>query len=391
MSDMRNRLAPRARQFGRSGTVLSRERIASARRQGVEVIPLKAAIREAPAPHVLAALTEASSDHLMFPAAGMPELRLAIASKLAERNHLAADAESEILVTNGAKQALHMVLACLLEINDEVVFPTPSYVYGGSIQLAGGVPRPVPMSAADGYRWDTERLAAAISPATKVIILNTPCNPTGFVASQGDVLAVAALAERHDLIVLIDQAHELMMYDGAERLDLSGLDSVANRIISVFSMTKAHNLQGHRVGYVVAPRYLVRCATTLLEWSSLTNNFLSQVAALAVLTGPQGWLHALIDRCERNRNRLSSAISAIDGIDAIQPRGGAHHFIDVSGLMLGGHEASDRLLFEHGIPTDPGEIFGDANHVRLGAVASSEADVDLAAERLKHAIESLNR
>jgi aminotransferase len=318
-------------------------------------------------------------------AVGLLELRVAIAAKLARDNQIVVDPEQQILVTNGAKQALHVVLTSLLESGDEVVFPTPSYVYSGTIELAGGVPRPVLMSEAEGYRWDPQRLEQAVTSRTKVLLLNNPMNPTGFVANLHDLRGVADLADRHNLVVLMDEAHERLVYDGRRYLSLAALPQATERTITVHSMSKGYNLMGYRVGYVTGPTSVVASATKILEWNSLSNNFLSQVAALAVLTGPQDWLGEMVKRCEENRNLINTAINATEGLSVVPPMGGAAHFINVSELGMDEQEFSERLLFEYGVSTDPGSVFGETNHVRFEAVGSSPNLVDQALERIRGA------
>ena len=243
-----SKLARISRTVERSGTVTSRERTAVARARGVDVLPLIGSPRFPPVPHVVEALMRAASQHPMPSAIGLSELRAAIATKLARENRINVDPEAEVLVTNGAKQALYVVLASLLDPGDEVIFPTPSYVYSGSIELTSGVPRPVLMSEAEGYRWDREELSRAVTPRTKVLLLNNPINPTGFVPDRDDLQAIADLAERHNLLVLMDEAHEKLIYDGRPYISLASLPDAAGRTITVHSMSKGYNLMGHRVG-----------------------------------------------------------------------------------------------------------------------------------------------
>jgi aspartate/methionine/tyrosine aminotransferase len=383
-------LALREALFKRSGTVLSRERIPNARAAGVDVIPLKASIQEPLALHVVEAIIRGASKHTVSPIRGLAELRSAISEKLRRENGIEADPESEIIVTNGAKQALHIGLSAILEPGDEVVFPTPAYVFSGSIALAGGVPRPAPMSELDAYSWDRDRLAACITTKTKALLLNTPANPTGYVATRDEAQTAVDLAVARDLMLLVDQSHERLTYGGREHVSPATLPGAKGRTLTVFSMTKAHNLQGLRIGYLVGPSHILDRAVSLLEWAILTSNYLSQVAAHAVLTGPQDWLETLIQRCQDNAYAIADVIDATSGIEAVRPKGGAHHYVNVRQLGLTGEEVSHRLLFEHGVPTDPGTVFGDDDHIRIGAVASEPRNVAEALERLKTAIRSMS-
>jgi aspartate/methionine/tyrosine aminotransferase len=379
------KLARMPQRLGRSGTVTARERAQLAHERGIDVIPLTGSPRFPLVPHVVDALIQAAQQHPTPPAVGMLELRVAIADKLGRDNQIVVDPDQQVLVTNGAKQALHVVLTSLLEVGDEVVFPSPSYVYSGTIELAGGVPHPVLMSEAEGYRWDPQRLEQALTPRTKVLLLNNPMNPTGFVADLDVLQAVADLADRHNLVVVMDEAHERLVYDGRRHVSLAALPEALDRTITVHSMSKGYNLMGYRVGYVAGPAPAIASATKILEWNSLSNNFLSQVAALAVLTGPQGWLRAMVKRCEDNRNLINTAINGTEGLSVVPPNGGAAHFVNVSNLGMDGDEFSDRLLMEYGVSTDPGTVFGEPNHVRLEAVGSAPDLVAKALDRIRDA------
>ena len=379
------KLAQIPKRIARSGTVLSRERCQNVENRGVDVLPLIGSPRFPPVAHVVEAVTRAASLNVLPPANGSIELRAAIAAKLSRKNGITANPEKEILVTNGAKQALHVVLTALLNSGDEVVFPTPSYVYEGTIELAGGIPRPILMSEADGYRWDVEKLGRAITARTKVLLLNNPMNPTGFVADGEDLRRITDLADRHNLVVIMDEAHEALIYDGRPHLSLGAISQAAARTVTVHSMSKGCNLMGHRIGYVVGPAVVVDCATKVLEWESLSNNFLSQAAALAVLNGPQGWIDAMVAHCQENRNRINEAIEHTEGLSVVPPNGGVGHFINISRLGMGAEETSDRLLMEYGLPTDPGPVFGEAHHIRFEGVGSPKELVDQALDRLQQA------
>jgi aspartate/methionine/tyrosine aminotransferase len=317
----------------------------------------------------------------MLQARGMDELRNAFARKLSTQNEMNANPESEVLVTNGAKQALHVLMASVLDAGDEVLFPTPSYVYAGTIELLGAIPRPVLMSEESGYRVDVERLEHAISSRTKMLLLNNPTNPTGVVARREELNRIVEMAARHNLVVIVDESHERLVFDDHVHISLASLPGAQERTVTVYSMSKAHNMMGFRVGFAVGPAPIISSAAAILEWETLANNFVSQAAATAVLTGPQGWLEELRRSCEANRNRLNEAISSFESIGAVIPEGGATHFLNVEQVDPSGRVVSD-LLLDRGVPSDPGDVFGEDGHIRLTVVGTELSVLEEAIRRM---------
>ena len=359
-----SRLSPFVRGFDPSGYATVRDEMAAARAAGVDILPLKGSTIQALAPHVLEAVVAGAHTNMHGHARGLPELRAAISRKLSARNSIVADPEREILVTGGSKHALHMLLMTLLEPGDEVVFPTPAYTYWGSVRLAHGKPVAVLMREADGYRWDPEAIEAAVTPRTRVLLLCAPMIPTGYVPTAEDLLAMGEIAERHDLVIVMDEAHENLVFDGRRHVSAASLGALRERTVTLFSMTKAHNPTGYRIGYLVGTAALI-----------------DQVA--------QDWLEDMIRLAERNRNVVSAALDELEGVSHVRPAGGMYHFINVRGTGLTDLELYRRLLREHGIPTEPGWISGEAGHLRLTALGSPEAVVDELAHRLRIAWQKL--
>jgi aspartate aminotransferase len=375
-----------------SGYADVRDDIERAVAAGVDVLPLRGSTVTSLAPHVLAAVQDGARHNRVAGPRGLPELREAIAQKLRDRNGIIADPATEVLVTGGSKHALHMLLLCLLNPGDEVVFPTPSYTYGGSVELAGGVPVPVLMPQSEDFRWNSELLERAITPRTRVLLLSAPATPVGLVPTVAELEAMAALAERHDLVVVMDEAHENLVYDGHSHVSMAGLpDDVRSRVVTTYSMTKAHNLSGYRIGYLVGPRAVVDCVAKLLEWSVLLNPYLPQIAATAVLTGPQDWITDLVTLAQSNRDLLSAAFDDLDGISHVRPEGGMYHFLDISSTGLSDVEMSRKLLYEHGVPTEPGWISGSSRHLRITGTGSDPGVVVEATRRMTAAWEAFGR
>jgi len=203
------------------------------------------------------------------------------------------------------------------------------------------------------------------------------------------LLAMGEIAERHDLVIVMDEAHENLVFDGRRHVSAASLGALRERTVTLFSMTKAHNLTGYRIGYLVGNAALIDQVAKMVEWSVLLNPYLPQLAAKAVLEGPQDWLEDMIRLAERNRNVVSAALDELEGVSHVRPAGGMYHFINVRGTGLTDLELYRRLLREHGIPTEPGWISGEAGHLRLTALGSPEAVVDELAHRLRIAWQKL--
>jgi aspartate aminotransferase len=383
------RLSRVVREVPRSGTVASRARADAAKARGVPVIRIIGSPRDVPPEHVREAVRAAANEHINAPSNGLPDLRAAIAAKLVHDNGISVDPETELLVTNGARQALHVVFAALLDPEDEVVIPTPSYTYDPTILMLRGVPKHALMSEVEGYRLDIERIEAVVTARTKALLINSPVNPTGHVATRDELEAIGDLARRRDLVVVADQAHERLIFDSLEHVSIGSLTDMSDRVVTIHSMSKAYCLMGYRVGYAAGDPLLIERARNVLEWTVLNNNFVSQRAALAALTGPPEWLDELVVRCERARDRIADGLAQIPGLTFVRPQGATTFFLNVTNFTKTAAEFTSFVLEHYGVPTAPGPVFGEEGHVRLTAIGSTDEDIDAAISALGEACRAL--
>lgn len=388
--DLEGFLAKGPKRIPWTGTKMAIKRAELAHQRGIDVVGLSGAPRGPLPEHVLEAVARAARANAYAPSHGLAELRQAIADKLGRDHGLRVDPESEVLVTVGAKQALYVVLTALLDPGDEVLMPSPTYNFHGTVELVGGTPVFAPTAQESGFRWDVDALGSRITRRTKVLIINTPANPTGFVADRGMLAEIAALAEQHDLLVLADESFERLVYDGRQHVSFASLPGMFGRTITVQSCSKRYALPGWRVGYVVGPAALSGCFRKVLEWMVLTCPAVAQSAAAAAMTGPQDWLDRLIARQRENRDRVMAVLREIPDVSFAPPAGGGCLFVNIAGLGVSPEEASDHLLETAGIPTVPGPVFISDQHVRLNFGGTEEA-IAKVCERLPTGFRSLAR
>jgi len=253
---------------------------------GRNVLDLQAHPQRPLPPHVLEAVAEAAGENRTVPSRGLYKLRQAIADTLGAELGVAIDPDHEILVTAGAMQALDLSFRATVASDQPVLTPAPCFF------LDGLVPRliTVTTSAASGYAIDWEALDRAVTGSTRVMLIVTPGNPTGYVLDSEDIVALSILAERHDLLVVCDESYDRLVYDGRRHLSPLMSPTLRERGVLIRSFTKSFAMPGWRVGYLVGPAVLIDACLKLLEWSALYGSSVPQAAALSALTGPQSWL-----------------------------------------------------------------------------------------------------
>jgi aspartate aminotransferase len=353
------------------------------RAQGRDVVPLYGSPHWLPPEHVLAAARAAVVDNDGAPAEGLPALRESIAARLARENGVVVDPEHEVVVTNAANHALSVVFGAMLDPGDEVLTFSPHYYYQGLIQLAGGAPTYAPTREVDDWAWDLDALRAAVTPRTKILVINTPTNPTGHVASQDDLRGVAALAAERDLLIVSDEAYDHTVYDGDRHRSIAALPEAADRTLTVVSATKSYAMRHWRVGFLAGPARLITHCRNVLEWNVFNCNHVAQHALLAALAGPQDWVKEIGDRFERCRDAMVEELRTSPGVAFVVPAGGPFLFLRIA-------DAADfryRLLRQHGVATDPGRYFGSSGHVRL-PFGGELGDVREAAKRIRVAAQT---
>ncbi|HUP32228.1 MAG TPA: pyridoxal phosphate-dependent aminotransferase [Gaiellaceae bacterium] len=337
-------------------TYVFEERIRSL---GAEPVPLHGTPAPALPPHVVEAVAEALGLPMRTPPArGLESLRDALADELERTTGRAVDPGSQLLVTHGAMQALGVLFRTLLSAGDEVAVPAPCFFFERPIRAGGGRPVYASSRAEEGWTWDVEAIEAAVGPRTRVLLLCNPENPTGHVPSAEEVASAIAVAERHDLLVVTDEAYERSLWDGASLTSAFGL---TERAIVVRSLGKSLAMPHLRLGLLAGPADLVEQCAETLEWDCLRVGVASQTAALAALEGPQEWLELVDAAMSQARTVALETVEQIGALEVIPPRGGPFLFL---GAPDGRPELADELLAV-GLPVVDGGEFQAPGRARL--------------------------
>jgi aspartate aminotransferase len=334
--------------------------------------------------HAREAMEKALRDGLTHYTAstGIPVLRKAIFQKVTAENGLSVADEDHVVVTNGAMHGLYILFRALLEAGDEVILPDPMWTeIAENIRLGGGKPVPVVLHEGRGYQYDPAEIEAAITPRTRAIFINTPHNPTGAVVSRSTLESIADLAEKHNLLLISDEAYEHIIFDDARHVSIGSLPAARDRTISVYSMSKTYAMSGLRMGYLVMTddtlleriKKLVRCTINGV-------NSVTQYGAAAALNGPQDATRAMAQEYQKRRDILFSALEEAPYVRAFKPGGAFYLWARIQPDWPGYDGKSDDwsmtnyLIDAAGIGSSPGSAFGEAGagYIRFAFSCSTD-------------------
>ncbi|MEG4867204.1 MULTISPECIES: pyridoxal phosphate-dependent aminotransferase [Microcoleaceae] len=318
------------------------------------------------------------------PVAGEPLLKAAIARKLREDNNLNYQPEN-IIVTNGGKHSLYNLMMALIEFGDEVIIPAPYWVsYPEMVKLASGTPVIVPTDASTAYKITPEQLNRAITPKTKLFVLNSPCNPTGMVYSPAEIKALAEVIVDRDILVVSDEIYEKIIYDGAQHVSIGsvGKEIFARTIVSS-GFAKGYSMTGWRIGYLAGPVELIKAAGTIQGHSTSNVCTFAQYGAIAALESSQESVEKMRLAFADRRKVIFELLDAIPGISCIKPDGAFYMFVNISKTGMTSLEFSDAFLEQQQVAVIPGIAFGADDHIRL----SYATDLDT----IKKAVERLDK
>lgn len=301
-------------------------------------------------------------------------LRCAIAEKLGKMNGLKVDPAKEIMVTCGGEEAVAAALFALLEKGDEVIIADPSYIpYSSLTKIAEAEPVYVPLDEKNGYCFDLEKLEAAVTEKTKLLVLCTPGNPTGTMMDEESLRKLAEICCRHEILVLADEAYEQVLYDGNKHISIASLPGMWERTITVQSFSKTYSMCGWRIGYLVAPAELIRIVVRAHQTVAMNACSFGQMGALEALTGPQDSLYAMLAEFDRRRLLLYDGLKEL-GIPCSRPQAAFYLFPDISEFGMDSFTFAELLLDKYGVATVPGVEFGKngENHLRISYATSFE-------------------
>jgi aspartate aminotransferase len=376
MAGMGARVSDRLSAIAESATMAVDAKAKALKAAGRPVIGFGAGEPDFPTPDYIveAAIAAARdpSNHHYTPVSGIPELRSAIVAKTARDTGYRIEA-AQVLVTNGGKQAVYNACAALLDPGDEVLLIAPYWTtYPEAIKLAGGVAVEVVTDETSGYLASVEQLEAARTDRSKVLLFVSPSNPTGAVYPREQVEAIGAWAREHDLWVITDEIYEHLVYGDAEMTSIA--HSAGEKLVIVNGVAKTYAMTGWRVGWLIGPTDIVKAAANLQSHSTSNVANVSQVAAIAALTGDLSAVEQMRTVYDRRRRAIVSALSDIPGIVCPEPQGAFYAYPSVRGLLgkpIRGRvsstsaELAELILDEAEVAVVPGEAFGTPGYIRM--------------------------
>jgi aminotransferase len=325
------------------------------------------------------------------PSAGLPELREAIAKKLFRDNGIEIDPRKELLITIGATEAVFLCMMGILNPGDEILVPEPMFIYYADWgEFAGAKTVSVPLREEENFRLKPEDIDRHATPNSRMLVLNSPHNPTGTVLDRDTLAAISEVAQKHDLIVLSDEVYEKMVYDGAKHYSIASFPGMKGRTLTINAFSKTFSMTGWRLGYVVGNPNLIGALLKVHQHAVACPVSFVQKGALAALTSSQQCVDEMVEEFDRRRKLVVARLSSIDGIKLIRPQGAFYVFASIKGLGKSSQEIADYLLEEAKVAVVPGSCFGSRGegYIRI-AYSTSHDYLDEGLSRIKAALTKL--
>ena len=389
------RLASRMARIGTETAFEAAARARALEATGRDVIHLEIGEPDFDTPrHVSEAAARALLDHgetHYTAATGIAPLREAIAADV--RRHKGIEATPEqVVVTPGAKPIMFYTVLALVDDGDEVIYPNPGFpIYESMARYVGGSPVAAPLRESNQFRMDVDEVASLITDRTRLIILNSPNNPTGSIVTDDDLRRLAALAVDHDLVVLADEIYGRLQYQG-EPLSIATLPGMAERTITLDGFSKTYAMTGWRLGYGIVPEALVPSFSRLVINSVSCTNAFAQFGAIEALTGPQDEADAMRAEFIARRSLIIDGLNAIEGVTCVMPHGAFYAFPNVSSFGRTSAEVADHLLYDAGVCVLAGTAFGSYGEGYLRfSYANSRENLSAALERVAASLAKLHR
>lgn len=323
--------------------------------------------------------------------AGILPLRQALSEKMKVKKGVEYDPESEIMVTSGGVEALYLTMKVILEPGDEVLMGAPYFSnYIGQIGMCGAVPQIVPLKEEDGFRYNVENLRNAVTDKTKMLLLNSPSNPTGSVTDEKTLREIAELCVEKDLYLLTDEVYQEFMYGDAKYFSIATCPGMKERTVIVDSFSKTYAMTGWRCGFALGPAEIIGNMVKIQENVVSCVNTPTQYAALAALNGQDETLQTMSRVYGENRKMIMDEIATIPGLSMVTPEGAFYAFVNITRTGMTSEEFAVKLLKEAKVVVVPGSAFGDAGEgfVRISYVCSPE-DMKEGLSRIRTFMESL--
>jgi aspartate/methionine/tyrosine aminotransferase len=331
----------------------------------------------------------ANGETRYVPPAGITELREAIANDAGIRRGINISSK-QVLVSPGAKPAMFFPTLALVEPGDEVLYPDPGFpAYAAMLLVAGGVPKPVPLLESKSFSFDLAAFDKLVNEKTRMIILNSPSNPTGGVIPKEDLEHVAAVARQYDCWVMSDEIYSQIVFDGQAVTSIASLSGMAERTIIVDGFSKTYAMQGWRLGYGIMPEPLAERVRLLYTHSFGCTAQASQIAAIEALTGPQDHVAMMVEQYQRRRDIIVAGLNKLPGVHCLKPQGAFYVFPNIQKTGKSAQEIAN-LFLDFGVAVLPGTAFGEygEGYLRL-SYANSIPNIQRALERMSKALKSI--
>lgn len=367
-------LASRVQELTPSLTLAIDSKAKALKAEGIDVCSFGAGEPDMDTPeHIKAAAIEALNAGFTkyTPSSGTPELRQAISEKFKRDNGLDYK-PSQIVVSNGAKQSCFNAISAICDPGDEVIIPAPYWLsYPEMVRLAGAEPAIVQTTQENSWKITAEQFENAMTPKTKMIILNSPGNPTGSIYTKEELRAISEVAAEEDIYILSDEIYEKLTYDGAEHVSIASLTPEAYDLtITINGFSKAYAMTGWRLGYLGAPEAIAKAIDSMQSHSTSNPCSFAQKGALAALQGDQQCVTDMRDEFDIRRQYMFDRLSSIPGLSAVKPLGAFYVLVNIGSFGLKSQNFADRLLSKSNVAVVPGIAFGDDNTVRLSYATS---------------------
>lgn len=380
------KLAARVSRIAPSPTLAMTATAKAMAAQGLDVVDFSSGEPDFDTPEPVKAAAEAAiraGFTKYTPSSGIDELRQAIIDKLQSEQGLRYE-KAQILVSCGAKHSLYNLAEALLEAGDEIIIPTPYWVsYADQALLNDATPVLLPTEEANGYAINPDELQRLVTPRTKAIIVNSPCNPTGATYDHKTLVAIATIAVRHKILIISDEIYEKVLYDGAKHISIAALSpEVAAHTVVINGVSKAYAMTGWRIGYAAGPKDLLTAMANIQSQSTSNPCSISQKAAVAALKYGAPFTEKMVVEFDRRRKVMVDRLNKIPGVSCRMPGGAFYAFPNISGVLgrrgpagplQSPQDLANHLLREAQVAVVPGEPFGSREHIRLSYATSMDA------------------
>ncbi|MEI8134852.1 MAG: pyridoxal phosphate-dependent aminotransferase [bacterium] len=402
LTDIEHRLTSRMDHCEEAATLKIAARAIELRKSGKKIVSLSTGEPDFPTPANIkeAAIRAINENFTKYTAAeGMPELRAVVAEKFKNDDGIDSSAD-RVLISSGGKHALSNALFVLAQKGDEIIIPSPFWLsYSAMTGLTEASPVLIETQQEDDWLVTPDRLADAITPRSRVLLLNTPHNPTSTIYTEDQLRALVPIIEEHGLICVVDELYEKLTYDGRKHFSLGSIPEIADQVVTVNGLSKAYSMTGWRLGYATGPKWIIEAMGRLQSQAVSHPSSISQKAAIEALTGPQESIEVMRQEFQNRRDLVVSLLKEVPEITFSYPMAAFYVFFNISAyigkklpngkIISGGEDICQMLLEDHGLALVPGGAFGKNDAIRL-SFAASQADIRSGIEILNSGLRSIS-